>query len=282
MKGKGKGEMNNSVVNFKKKSIQEETALSYAIELMDQPTISKLLKHNKININCLLETNKLKFDYDKNEQILTNIKQAALHRAVRKGIDIQDLVNHSKIDINTVYTRTQKTNNKSFQKNSWTVPNEQIKTVRLTALHMAVSNEKVDIFKTLLSNKKININSHWISECKQSTEEKDALHLAISEIASILCHRDDFDHSFFASLNSKLNKNEEYKSHLFLAVENNKYDFVKLLLENPKVNVNEKSCFIQNEYNKIIRYKTALHIAVEKGHYNLISLLKQYNADIII
>ncbi|KAK8893061.1 hypothetical protein M9Y10_030323 [Tritrichomonas musculus] len=68
-------------------------------------------------------------------------------------------------------------------------------------------------------------------------------------------------------ITSKIND----KSFLYLSVEKGNYDIVELLLNNPKVDVNEK--YIYEDYDITKEEKAPIHVAAEKKYNNILKLL---------
>ncbi|KAK8839650.1 hypothetical protein M9Y10_032017 [Tritrichomonas musculus] len=272
---------NEWVVSTKNKKTFENTAFSFAVEKGFLEVIDILLRHKKIDINRLLNGICENIDKKKKEKSIEKDRYSALHLALftKKPRAVQKLVDQRNLNINSIYSAELKIAKDKKQ--------TTIKKITKSSFLLAVEKEEINSINILLNSNKVDINAHWICNKNCDIEEKDALFIAIEkknkDIVNILVNRSDFDFHFIAK-NIMGNSSEEYKTHLFAAVENNQYEIAQILLENEKTDVNKKSVFIRPDqsYKKHTLYKTALHIAVEKGFYDIISLLKKYNAEILI
>ncbi|KAK8867242.1 hypothetical protein M9Y10_010219 [Tritrichomonas musculus] len=170
-------------------------------------------------------------------------------------------------------------------------------------LHAASENGNIEIFKTLLALPNIDINCIYNDE---SCSNKTPLHFALEKnntlLAKLLLENEKIDVSIDLREKRPLSDKYDVKSALFLAVENENVELVKLILTKP--NNSFITTFCKNEYIvaaekenlEIIKllltrpeininylfsdetiykkiYKNALFIAVEKNNLEMVKIL---------
>ena len=211
-------------------------------------------------------------------------EKTALHLAAEMGDAdiIKILLEDPKIDINMVEYDNKKGEAKKMLEGGIVVFenyfNEQVK--ERTALHCAVEERKEEAVKTLLQYPQIDIN-HKLVE-KIVTFAKDVESNIIDETTSLLVSITNNDLNIFKLLmshpdiNVKINQTGKAilnktdiitnKSALHIACENNNIEIAKFLLNNSKIDVNEK---FYSQFTDV----TALSIAIEKNYIEIAELL---------
>ncbi|KAK8845712.1 hypothetical protein M9Y10_020630 [Tritrichomonas musculus] len=153
-----------------------------------------------------------------------------------------------------------------------------------TALYLAIEKGNIEIVKLLLANGKLNIDVLYKSENQNKKEiiQLSPLLFAIDhnqiEIIQLFLSNE------FINISGKIGINDRSKktisgngieifeqTALYMSIEKQNINAIKLLLARPDIDINEKSFHLSG--NNQMEEKTALHLAVEIGNPEIIKLL---------
>lgn len=123
---------------------------------------------------------------------------------------------------------------------------------QMSALHIAIEKENIDILKLLLSCKNIDVNAVTDIFIYPNELQKSALHIAVEkenlEIVEILLNCKNADVNLYMNQNSTERYGlKERKTALYMAVEQENFDLVKLLCSNENINIDIRYCSTKDD-----------------------------------
>ena len=234
--------------------LDEKTVLQLAIENANIDVIQLLLSHENIDVNL-----KSRYTYEsKTEQAEINYTYGSNKSSENPPIffaveqrreDIVKLfIEHSNFDVNSIF----KSNSSSFNQNESFSSSSASKTEK-SPIYLAVENKNVEIIKALISDPDIDVNIEYKNERSSSTKNNnqanyDTIQIDKKSAIYLAIEHDNIEivKLLLQQKNIDLNlicenNNKEMKTPLYLAVENKKIEIIKLLLENPNIDVNIQS-----------------------------------------
>ena len=258
--------------SLNQKTIEELTALQYAIKNNYINIVKFLLNQSKIDVNTITVTKKS-----------TNKKANIERSTINSNRDV-------KKSSNFAYNKQ----NENKQKSNNVTENERIEK---NALSIAIENKNEEIVSLLLMHKKININKKLIikkskddhsEKIIKSSEEKSMLnYAAISDNESIiqnLLNKTNIRPNEITNLHKEISNQDDlilYKENqqmtaLTTAIINNKLKSVQCFLDCEKIDPNLALNFNYNNYNdNSIEKKYAFHIAIENDFTDILNLMIQ-------
>ena len=142
----------------------------------------------------------------------------------------------------------------------------------ITPLSMALESNNIEVFKILFAKEKLDVNLKSKYSRSSCLRNHDKFFVGYDD-------SDDDDDNGDIKYN---HINESEKTALFISIEKNNEEILKLLLSNKNIDVNIRNKYINKSESKLsdgetleIKEKTALYFAVEKGNSNIVELLLQ-------
>lgn len=234
------------IINDKKdkECYKEDTLLNMALTKGDLESVKLLLSNQSINPNIKTIVKK---ENETNENVALNI-------AIEKEYwDIaRILLSIKEIDVNLKSTI-----------------NRQVK----TALSIAIEKNNMQFVKELISNSKINVNQPIKCSTYITSKHEKCYYHNLDEYDDYMGYDDSDDYENYNYNNQGPKKVDQEKNILYIAIENNDIDLVKLLLARQDINVNiltnQKIDMIFGEKNR----ETPLFLAVKIKNMEIIHML---------
>lgn len=267
------------------------TVLHIAIQKGNIDIIQHLLTLPKIELTSKSTSFYKSCDDDDFEDFYLNTKEKSIfYEAIESGYAevVQFLMKNIGFDVNDMMFK-----NKNFEDYHSTAHKRYNESYAQPLLHYAIRKGNLYIIKLLLSDPKIHINEISYSEinaqggCKRyrrwtTTIKKYTLFFAIKYM-NVKIFQNLIDNTNI-DVNSGLKEDRteketkiiQNKSPLYLSVENNNVEAVKLLLTKQNIDIDFQS--IHDNYSGNIQGKTSLQLAIENKNKEIISLFEKKNS----